>query len=268
MPKLLVIIGITGNQGGSVASTFLSDPAWRIRGLTRDPDSAASRALSDRGVEMLKADLHDPESLKTVFKGANLIFSVTDFWAPFFNPANHARAKKQGKSIGQYAYELEREQGINIADAVAREVEGLDDVGFVASTLCNAKEASGGKYTELWHFDGKAEVFPGYLERMCPELAWKTSYLHTGYFFTSWRFTPERWFAKVCCVTAAELNGERNVDCRLDARWICPNAIPNIAKNNRAASQCPQRHRSIRTRLAHPAAKFNSHGGERVAHVA
>jgi hypothetical protein len=30
-----------------------------------------------------------------------------------------------------------------------------------------------------------------------PALARKTSYLHTGYFFTSWRYTPGRWFAKV-----------------------------------------------------------------------
>jgi len=198
MPKLIVIIGITGNQGSSVASTFLSDPAWRIRGLTRDLDSPASRSLADRGVEMLKANLHDPETLRGAFKGANLVFSVTDFWAPFFDPSNQARAKDKGISIGQYAYELEREQGVNIADAVAQVVDGLDDVGFIASTLCNAKEASGGKYTELWHFDGKAEVFPTYVESKHPALAAKTSYLHTGYFFTSWRFTPGKWFAKVC----------------------------------------------------------------------
>jgi nucleoside-diphosphate-sugar epimerase len=64
MTKLIVIIGITGNQGSSVASTFLADPTWRIRGLTRNPSSPASRALSACGVEMLHADLHVPSSLK------------------------------------------------------------------------------------------------------------------------------------------------------------------------------------------------------------
>jgi hypothetical protein len=197
MTKLVVIIGITGNQGGSVASTFLKDPKWRIRGLTRDPQSTASQALSAKGVEMVHAELHDPATLKSVFKGANLVFGVTDFWKPFFNPTNQARAKEQGKSIGQYAYELELEQGINIADAVAREVDGLDEVGFVASTLCSAKKSSNGQYQELWHFDSKADVFPTYVEERYPELAQKTSYLHTGFFFTSWQFLPGRWFAKV-----------------------------------------------------------------------
>jgi hypothetical protein len=197
MTKLIVIIGITGNQGGSVATTFLSDPAWRVRGLTRDPSSPASQALSARGVEMVHADLHDPSSLQTVFHGANLVFSVTDFWTPYFTPTNIARAKEQGKSIGQYAYELEFEQGRNIADAVVREVDGLDDVGFVASTLCSARTLSKGKYQELWHFDSKANVFPKYVEEKHEALAKKTSYLHTGYFVTSWRYMPGKWFGKV-----------------------------------------------------------------------
>jgi hypothetical protein len=197
MVKLIVIVGITGNQGGSIAHTFLTDPQWRIRGLTRDLKSEASLTLSAQGVEMVQANLHNPDSLKEVFKDVNLVFSVTDFWKPFFDPSNQARATALGKSIGQYAYELEVEQGKNIVDAVAREVDGLDDVGLIASTLCSARESSNGKYKELWHFDSKADVFPTYLQQRYPELAKKTSYLHTGYFFTSWQFMPGRWFAKV-----------------------------------------------------------------------
>lgn len=197
MSKLVVIIGITGNQGGSVANAFLQDPEWRVRGLSRNLDSEQSKSLIGRGVEMVKVELHDPQSLQNVFKGANLVFSVTDFWEPFLDPAKNALAKEQGKLNGQLAYELELEQGKNIADAVAREVEGLDEVGFVASTLCNAKKSSNGKYTQLWHFDSKAEAFPEYVDEKYPELARKTSYLHTGYFFTSWRYLPGRWFAKV-----------------------------------------------------------------------
>lgn len=197
MTKLVVIIGVTGNQGGSVAKAFLQDPTWRIRGLTRDVQSPASLALSAQDIDMVQVDLHDPISLQTAFKGANLVFSVTDFWNPFFNPSNQARAKELGKSIGQYAYELEVEQGKNITDAVAREVDGLDDVGFIGSTLCSARKSSNGKYQELWHFDSKADVFPTYVDEKYPELARKTSYLHTGYFFTSFRYMPQRWFARV-----------------------------------------------------------------------
>lgn len=212
MTKLIVIIGITGNQGGSVARTFHKDPSWRIRGLTRDTQSSASLALSAQGIEMVQANLHDPSSLADVFRGANLVFSVTDFWKPYFDSSNRAHAAAQGKSIGQFAYELEVEQGKNIVDAIAREADGLDDVGLIASTLCNARESSGGKYKELWHFDGKADVFPAYLKNNYPELMKKTSYLHTGYFFTSWQILPGRWFAKVRQI-CSHISGK--VDCNI-----------------------------------------------------
>lgn len=39
--KLLVVIGATGNQGGSVARRFLLDPSYSVRALTRNPTSPA-----------------------------------------------------------------------------------------------------------------------------------------------------------------------------------------------------------------------------------
>lgn len=180
---------------------------------------------------MVQADLHDPSSLTTAFQGANLIFSVTDFWTPFFTPSNAARAAELGVPIGKYAYELEAEQGRNIVDAVAKVVAGLDAVGFVASTLCNARESSGGKYSELWHFDSKADVFPAYVKEKYPELAEKTSYLHTGYFYTSWRYMPNRWFAKVCCHVGRG-GGERIADekIRIVAGWLGSDAVSDFPR--------------------------------------
>jgi hypothetical protein len=53
MTKLLVVVGITGNQGGSVAVSFLDNPEWRIRGLTRDTCSEISQSLTNQGIEMI-----------------------------------------------------------------------------------------------------------------------------------------------------------------------------------------------------------------------
>lgn len=120
--KLLVVIGITGNQGGSVARTFLNDPGmmskYRLRGIFRHPFSGPSRELAAQGVEMVGADLHDPPSLLKAFEGAYVIFSVTDFWAPYLEKSNQVKAKKQGKQIDHLSYELEYEQGRNIVDVV------------------------------------------------------------------------------------------------------------------------------------------------------
>ena len=146
---------------------------------------------------MITANLHDPASLNSAFEGANLIFSVTDFWKPFFTPANYAKAAELNKSIGEYAYDLELEQGKNIVDAAAKVVDGLDKVGLIASTLSSARKCSNGKYKELWHFDSKADVFPDYLSEKYQTLAAKTSYLQTGFFMTSWKLAPGNYLGKV-----------------------------------------------------------------------
>ncbi|CZT07929.1 related to nitrogen metabolic regulation protein nmr [Rhynchosporium graminicola] len=196
--KLIVVIGVTGNQGGSVASRFLSDPTYRIRGLTRNPASPAAVALARKGIEIVAADLEDVESLKKAFEGANLIFSVTNYWEPFWRPDARAAAEKKGITCRKWAYEVELRQGKNIADAAGSKgvVEGLDEMGFVASTLSNAKVCSKGKYQELYHFDSKAEVFPGYVEEKYPELAKKMSCVQTGYFMSSYKLAPGAYFAK------------------------------------------------------------------------
>lgn len=80
MAKLICVIGVTGNQGGSVARRFLQDPNYRVRGITRNPESEAAKQLANQGVEVVKADLDDVDSLIKAFQGANVIFSVTNYW--------------------------------------------------------------------------------------------------------------------------------------------------------------------------------------------
>lgn len=102
MSKLLVVLGATGKQGGSVLTSILSDPHarahFKLRGITRDTTKAASKALSGKGVEMLPADLGDMQALGRAFEGAYAVFAVTDYW-------------------GKMDSELEIQQGKNAADA-------------------------------------------------------------------------------------------------------------------------------------------------------
>lgn len=207
-PKLVVVVGATGNQGGSVARRFLLEgPShFHVRGLTRDPDSAASQQLAALGVEMVRADLNDVHSLKAVFKGASVVFSVTNYWEPFL-PQNVevslAKAAALGMtSVREYAGHVELVQGLNIADAAAATVGSLDENGFIVSTLSHAERCSGGQFRQLYHFDAKAEVFPYSVRGKYPELAAKMSCVQTGYFMTSHRILPDSYFAKVsvCCL--------------------------------------------------------------------
>lgn len=195
--KLVVVVGATGNQGGSVARRFLQDPRYAVRGLTRNPASPAAQELAALGAEMVAADLDDAASLEAAFAGANVIFSVTNYWEPFFRPDCRARAHELGVSCRRYAYDVERRQGRNIADAAAAVVDMLDDNGFLVSTLSHAGKCSGGKIDDLYHFDAKADVFPDYVAAAHPALAAKMSCIQTGFFTTSHRILPDSYFKKV-----------------------------------------------------------------------
>jgi hypothetical protein len=195
--KLIVVVGATGNQGGSVARRFLQDDRFRVRGLTRDTTSAAARALTAQGAEMVQADLDDVASLKSAFQGANLIFSVTQYWEPYFRPDCREKAQALGVSIRKYAYDVEVRHGRNIADAAAATAESLDENGFLVSTLSHAGKCSGGRFTDLYHYDAKADVFPEYVQEKFPALAVKMSCIQTGYFYTSYNILPDSYFCKV-----------------------------------------------------------------------
>lgn len=197
MTKLICIVGVTGNQGGSVAQRFLQDPNYRVRGITRDPTSAAAQKLSAQGIEVVAANLDDLQTLIPAFAGASLIFSVTNYWEPFFRLDCRAKAQELGIDCRKYAYDVEVQQGKNIADAAMKTIETLDQNGFIASTLSHAGSCSKGKFTELYHFDAKADVFPGYINEKYPSLAKKMSYVQTGYFMSSYKLLPAAYLGKV-----------------------------------------------------------------------
>ncbi|KAL7932529.1 NAD(P)-binding protein [Trichoderma chlorosporum] len=194
--KLICVVGATGNQGGSVARRFLA-AGFRVRGLTRNPASPAARELASQGAELAEVNLDDPSSLDTAFAGANVIFSVTDYWEPFFHPKCREAADAQGISYRRFAYDTEYRHGKNIVDAAAKVVDSLDANGFLVSTLSHAGKCSGGKFKELYHFDSKADIFPAYVQEHYPALAAKMSCIHTGFFYTSFNILPQSYFGKL-----------------------------------------------------------------------
>ena len=197
MTKLICVIGVTGNQGGSVAQRFLKDSNYRVRGITRNPASSAAQRLAAQGIEIVSGNLDDVHTLISAFAGANLIFSVTNYWEPFFRPDCREKALDLGISFRKYAYNIELQQGKNIVDAAMTTIDTLDKNGFIASTLSHAGLCSKGKFTELYHFDAKADVFPGYVNEKYSNLAKKISYVQTGYFMSSYNILPHAYLGKV-----------------------------------------------------------------------
>lgn len=269
--KLIVVCGATGNQGGSVARRFLRDPRFRVRGLTRDSSSEKAQELAELGVEMVQTDPEDAESLKNGFRDANLIFSVTQYWEPFFRPDYIAAAKAQNVSIRKLAYDVEYRCGRNIADAAAATADSLDDNGFLVSTLSHAARCSGGRYTDLYHYDAKADVFPDYVEKTYPELAKKMSCIHTGFFFTSYNILPNSYFAKVSwLLPLCKASGGTqlaNSSCTA-AGWQLQDAIFHGSNQTTTASRRQRGHGKLRLCRAPDATGKIIHGRGHDVHMA
>ena len=180
------MVGATGNQGSSVAKTFLALSNWHVRCLTRNPSSAASKSLAAQGAEIVQGDLEDQVSLQEAFEGANAIFLNTDFRATYY--ATKAKLEAEKKSVepaSQVAFDYETTSGKNAAN-VAAALPNLER--FIYSALGPMKGNSGGKNRSL-HPEAKAFIVE-YIENKLPQLAKKTSFIYLGAYNTNRMLTP------------------------------------------------------------------------------
>ncbi|MCL4731056.1 MAG: NmrA/HSCARG family protein, partial [Planctomycetes bacterium] len=97
--KLILITGITGNQGGAVARHLIGK-GFKLRGMTRKPDSDKAKALANLGVEIVKGDLNDSASVRAALKGAWGAFAVQNTWE-----AGVEGEEKQGHDFAKAAKE-------------------------------------------------------------------------------------------------------------------------------------------------------------------
>ncbi|KAF8322574.1 NAD(P)-binding protein [Clavulina sp. PMI_390] len=123
--KVIAVLTATGTQGAGVVEELLKDGSFAVRGITRDPESAKAKALTARGVEMVKGDADDANSLTAAFEGAYGVFANT-VWTIF--PKEGYDQKK--------TEERETQQGKNMVDAAKK--AGVQH--FVWSTLAGISE--------------------------------------------------------------------------------------------------------------------------------
>ena len=137
MPKLLVIFGITGQQGASLATRVLSTPSlssqFKIRGITRDPSSSSAQKWAQKGVEVVKGDLDDDFSLIAALTGAHTVYGMTN--SPLDQTKKH----------------IEIQQGKRLADAAL----AASTKHLIWSTTPSANVVSSGALKQVAHFDAK-----------------------------------------------------------------------------------------------------------------
>ncbi len=77
--KSVLVTGATGRQGGAVARELLAR-RYRVRAMTRKPDSEKAQELADLKAEIVQGDFDDVESLAKAVDGVWGVFSVQDSW--------------------------------------------------------------------------------------------------------------------------------------------------------------------------------------------
>ncbi|KAL9033999.1 MAG: hypothetical protein Q9214_007247 [Letrouitia sp. 1 TL-2023] len=97
--RIIVVIGATGKQGGSVVKSLLADPKaasqFHVKAITRDTTKESAKALAALGAETISGDLDNKDSLTSAIAGAYGVFAVTNFWEKFSAEVEEA----QGKAI-------------------------------------------------------------------------------------------------------------------------------------------------------------------------
>lgn len=163
LKPLILVIGATGAQGGSVARHLLESGKFAVRALTRHPENLKAIALQEAGAEIVTGDLDDKESLLQAMQGVDGVYGVTNFWEHFTK---------------------EYEQGVNLVDAVVE--SGVPQ--FVFSTLPHVYGVSNGMIS-VPHFDIKARL-ETYARSKKPD----TTFVHPAFYFQNFTsfFTPKK----------------------------------------------------------------------------
>lgn len=76
MSKLITVFGATGGQSGPIARALLQN-AFKVRAVTRNPDSEKAQQLRDAGAEVVAGSVTDRESVKAAIAGAYGAYVVT-----------------------------------------------------------------------------------------------------------------------------------------------------------------------------------------------
>lgn len=155
--RTILVTGATGKQGGALVKE-LSGGNFRLRAMTRKPESEAARRLQAAGVELVQGDLDDDDSLRRAVEAAWGVFAVQNTWE-----AGVEREEEQGKRLARIAHDA-----------------GVQHYVY-------ASVGSAHRHTGIPHFDNKARV-----EDTIRALGFPSYFIYRPVFFMENLTTP--WF--------------------------------------------------------------------------
>jgi uncharacterized protein YbjT (DUF2867 family) len=156
--KLILITGATGKQGGATLRHLAKRGGFKLRALTRKPDSDGAKAAAKLGAEIVTGDFDDAASLERAMKGAWGVFAVQNTWE-----AGVEQEEEQGKRVAKVA----RDAGVQ---------------HFVYTSVGSANKGTG-----IPHFENKFRV-----EQTVKQLGFPSHVILRPVFFME--NLPTAWF--------------------------------------------------------------------------
>ena len=150
---VIAVTMATSRQGMAVVNELAKTKKYKIRAITRNiKSSKALKIGSLKKVELVKADLMDPESLNKAFKGVDVIFgntTPTKGWKLF-----------RGSIVRSY----EMEQGYNLINQVKIAYKKGKLNHFIFSSISKSKDPLK-NYPAPGHFTSKWDI-EDYIEKI------------------------------------------------------------------------------------------------------
>ncbi|GAA5875054.1 hypothetical protein JCM16303_004995 [Sporobolomyces ruberrimus] len=142
-PKIISVIGATGNQGGGVVEVLLESTEFHVRAISSNSSSRKAKALLDRHsryvderrFEIVEGNLNDRASLEKAIKGSYGVF------ASFAETPTEAPVEENPEVI----------QGKNLVDAA----KAVGVQHFVYSSLPSVKALSAGRFKNVFFYETK-----------------------------------------------------------------------------------------------------------------
>lgn len=174
-PRVIVVLGATGHQGGGVVRALLKSGSWLVRAGTRDPGSTKAQKLLDEEqtddgrLELVTTHVYDIETLRKAFAGAYGVFGIT------------SEAHPDKEIVDEEGMKHEIEAGRNIV----RAAKECSIQHFVFGSLPDMMKTTSGQFPKLFHMNNKYAV-----EKISrEELPGRSTFLIPGFFYTNlqWR---------------------------------------------------------------------------------
>ncbi|KAJ7716319.1 hypothetical protein B0H14DRAFT_2412923 [Mycena olivaceomarginata] len=138
--RIVSVFGATGTQGNAIIHALLKDGTFTPRAIVRNPDSDAVHKLKAQGVEIVKGDALKKDSLVDALRGSEAVFGVCD---RSYSPAQDRRRGSRRTSLGKEHRRAAKEVGVKF---------------FIWSSVPSVKKISGGKYSNVIHYEQKVAV--------------------------------------------------------------------------------------------------------------